>query len=314
MSQKKPKPSKERLARLKAMKRKPSSSTPESNPVLLPAPKQHRIIPFPEQFHWNQTNTDIVTNKRGKRVTVKICNKDLDNYEKKRSPTFTLCEMVVQYNHLNGDGNLGKQVGVNDDGTPKVITNPKSARYSVTLAQGCPDKCEKLSQYKGLATLQENCMKWVKVQAEEMMRHAFNDKEVWPELKEKLGSMEEDEFVKNALYSFDKTDHGEDDEEVPLLKLTRKLTDWDGNKDPPRFWKINKKGTFEIFHPKFIKRGTFVIPSGQLRAYGFVKENGECVYGVSLDLGKEMIVVCFPEDEEERTGASQAMSDVPCLF
>lgn len=322
--QTKPKPSKDRINRLKMMKRK-KPATASSNPVLMPAAKQHRNIVLPEQFHWDKTTTEIISRKRGRFKKVQLLNPDEDNYMKKKAPSFTLCEFVTHgYCYLTGEGNLGKPTGKKDQNGQPIVFGPKTAKFIGNFAQGCPAKCEDLSQYKNLATRQENCMNWVKAQAVEMLRFAYHDDEMWPEFKKEL-DLSEDEFIKGALLAFSKTDHGEDDEEVPFLQLKRKLMDYDGNNNVPRYWKMNTEGTFEIFHPDYIPRGSLLIPTAQFMSYCFRGKDKKIIWGVSLTMERDIIVVCLGEgkseeqqaketEERRQNGVAQAMSDVPCLF
>lgn len=71
------------------------------------------------------------------------------------------------------------------------------------------------------------------------------------------------------------------------------------------FWKVNREGHLEQIEPKDIAKGALVQCVASFRAYNVNAE----MYGVSLDLGKDIIVCYVPPKEEPHT----AKVDVPFI-
>lgn len=305
-----PKASKERIERLKRMREGPVRNAP-SAPVVIPEPPQKKVCKATlRQCHYDKTLVTYIT--KTKNNGEKYIRLSIPGMENKAMPPLTLAPFLVRYSDLGEDGTLGKKMG------KWTVNDPKRAKYSVTLTKGVPDHCKKDAAL--YVAPQDKCFEWVRTTAQEMMRMAFNDDEVWADAKKSL-PQDEEAFVAGANFAFLKTDHDENDDEIEVLKLERRLLDFHGNTQRPVFWKKVAAGTYEPIDPAYIPRHALVIPSISFRTYCF-RENGKVKYGVSGDLGGDIVVVWMskPKTKEEleaekeaesKKQVQQALSDIP---
>ena len=63
---------------------------------------------------------------------------------------------------------------------------------------------------------------------------------------------------------------------------------------------MNQNGEFDVIEPKYIPKGSFIQCTGTLRAYK-VDAN---MYGVSMDLGRDIIVVSMPKKDTPKKKVS----------
>ena len=91
---------------------------------------------------------------------------------------------------------------------------------------------------------------------------------------------------------------GSDDEgnDYTVLHMTRRLLDFQGNPNRPTFWKKNKQGTYEVIEPEWIPKHSLVICTASFRSYK-VSAN---MYGTSMDLGKDIIVIHQPSSTHKK--------------
>jgi len=204
---------------------------------------------------------------------------------------FLLPPMQVVDSRLSKDGNLG------DFGN----NNPDKARYTVSLEADCDSKVRKL--FPGLAKRQKEVVDKVPQVCHDLMAAAYyhDESNSWDEAR---GDLELDEFVEKSNKSCLKTVI-DDDEPVKTISLTRRFTDFRGGSNAPVFWKVNREGHLEQIEPKDIAKGALVQCVASFRAYNVNAE----MYGVSLDLGKDIIVCYVPPKEEPHT----AKVDVPFI-
>ena len=97
------------------------------------------------------------------------------------------------------------------------------------------------------------------------------------------------------------------EDELEVVQMARRLTDFRGNPNTPVFWKLCQNGGFEVIEPRFIPSGSMIQCSGMLRSY---KIDSEQKYGVTLDFGRDIIVHWMPprkdkSNTEEATAPKQ---------
>mgnify|MGYP001081791806 CR=1 FL=1 len=214
------------------------------------------------------------------------------NAKKKKSLRFALPPLTVKFSHLSEDGNLGKS---------EYTMNPKSARYTVTLERGVPGVLR--AAMPALEEEQKKAFDLMDHASQEMLKFGYHS-DPWTDL---VGDAEEDEFLAAANYFHT---HTYEDEEYKAFKLTKRLTDFQGNSQPPKFWKVNETGDYEIVEPKFIPNGSVVQCAASLRCYMIPNEKK---YGVSMDLEQDIILVYVPPDEVEEEEEEETPTVIPSL-
>ena len=127
---------------------------------------------------------------------------------------------------------------------------------------------------------QEECLEFLNKQAKEGLEYAFYDDEMWDHLnKDNL-----DDFLNGANHAWKKD----------TIQLKRRLTSFNGGPNRPTFWKKNIQGTYEELKIDTLPQGSLVKCEASLRFYAF--EDGS-MYGSSLDLGDNILVIYMPKDE-----------------
>ena len=297
MSKPMPTPSADRLKRLQQMKRK--SETISSAPMLLPENhlKKAKIIQeLDDMFHWDKTKYKLITSeKRNKEKYVRYVHE-----ENHKNFEATLCELQINKAHLGEDGNL------NMPGKYKV-TDPKKAKFEVSLTTGVPEKVQPWANSKNIPEKQSKCFKWAKKHCADMLLHAYHDDDVWKDMK-RATKHDETAFLKNALTPF-KTEFDEDDEEVEVLVLKRSVVAWGGAPNPIRLWKKAQTGEFNTFTTS-VPRGSFAICKLQFKSYCFQKQDKTWMYGITAELGRDVVVIYMPKDAPNKH-VEKALADVP---
>lgn len=204
---------------------------------------------------------------------------------------FLLPPMQVVDSRLSKDGNLG------DFGN----NNPDKARFTVSLEADCNSKVREL--FPNLKERQKEVFDKVPKVCHDLMAAAYyhDESNCWDDAR---GDLELDEFVEKSNKSCLKTVM-DDDEPVNTISLTRRFTDFRGGSNAPVFWKVNRSGRLEQIEPKSIEKGALVQCVASFRAYNVNAD----MYGVSLDLGKDIVVCYVPPKDKPQT----AKVDVPFI-
>lgn len=226
---------------------------------------------FPESCKtFKQEELDVgIFKKRGGELLPKVMRK---NDSKKRNVTFWLPPMKVKYSDLGKNGNLGK-----------FTEDPSKAKFTVTLVPGGP-KDEEAFVKQG-----EEALEFVSEWANKCMGAAYHDEDTW----KALSSKHEDDtsFINGAQHSVLKT--LDDDQEV--IQLNRRLEGWSGEPNRPVFWRLKEDNTYEQIDPKYIKKDSILSVQMSFRAYKI--PGGR--YGMAGDLGKHILVVYSPPDNQK---------------
>ena len=239
---------------------------------------------------FDQVELDVqIFKKRGGELIPKITRV---NDAKKVNVTFWV-NGTVRYSDLGENGNLGK-----------FTEDVKKAKFSVTLEANAPEELGDIAKTINKQTT--DAIEFVKKWSNKAMGSAFHDEETW---KSQSSKHEDDEsFIAGAQHSVVKSQE-DDDGEVEVLQLTRRLEGWSGEPNRPVFWKMKEDGTYEQVYPKFIKRGAVLSVQMTFRAYQI--PGGR--YGMAGDLGKHIIVVHSPaaKKKEEKSTAPFGIPYIP---
>ena len=222
-----------------------------------------------KEFCGVDLDVQIYTKRGGERIP-KITR---ENDTKKGNVTFWVTG-TVRYSDLGENGNLGK-----------FTEDPTKARFSVTL-QSKPNK-ELGTTGEIIANKTTEGIQFVKKWANKAMGVAFHDEETWKTASKKHN--DDTSFISGAQHSVIKTQE-DDDGEVEVIQLTRRLEGWSGEPNRPVFWKVKEDGMYEQVDPKFIKKGAILSVQMSFRAYRI--PGG--MYGMAGDMGKHIIIVHSP--------------------
>lgn len=205
---------------------------------------------------------------------------------RKKKIVFGLPSMIVKWQNLGKEGNLNKRMGNN------VITDINKARITVSLERGCPEELE--SVFPTLVGEQENFHEELTRKCKEHMEVAFVQEEdhSWDGCK---AGKEMEDFVDGANYSCLKSFKDENEDTIELVSMTRRVLDFQGNPNECVFWKSNEKGEYVQIEPRYIRKGSLIRCMGSLRSYNV----NESMYGVSLDLERDIVVVWMPPVEDK---------------
>lgn len=205
---------------------------------------------------------------------------------RKKKIVFGLPSMMVKWQNLGKEGNLNKRMGNN------VITDINKARITVSLERGVPEELE--SVFPTLVGEQEKFYEELTSKCKEHMEVAFVQEEdhSWDQCK---AGKEMEDFVDGANYSCLKSFKDENEDTVELVSMTRRVLDFQGNPNECIFWKSNEKGEYVQIEPRYIRKGSLIRCMGSLRSYNV----NESMYGVSLDLERDIVVVWMPPVEDK---------------
>jgi hypothetical protein len=289
--------SKIRLEKLKMMKAGNHKQTSKSTSILLPK-KEGKLFPAPTNLTSANITHASVSYSKGPQPKLIMANE----IEKSRPKTvfLSLKPFMVRYSQLGENGNLNSGSG------QYAVTDPKKARFVLVLQKGIPDECS--YELKNGENDQQADIDKLRQLGTEGLQHAFNDDEIWPQL---CKDVEEDDFMANTnlAYLKKRQKSDEDETEIDIIELKRKLTDYNGGDNRPQFWRYNDEGILEVFDLKHLPSGSLVIPSVNIRYWGFVDEDGVKKVGASGDLGSDILVVWKPS-KSVQNGVS-TLDDVP---
>ena len=213
----------------------------------------------------------------------------------KKNVQFLLPNMVVKFQDLGKEGNLGKFK--NND--------PNKAKFQVSLEMGCPEELETLMP--SLVGEQTKFFNELKRICNSHMETAFHhDSHTWTKAK---NDKELEDFVSGANYSCIKTVRDDNDDEYEIVSMARRLTTFQGAPNNPTFWKVDEKGEFEEIEPAYIPKGSLIQCTGTLRSYNVNPE----MYGVSMDLGENIIVVWMPPKKKSTPVEETSVPSVPFI-
>lgn len=284
--------------REKNLKRLREPSEYSSAPLLLPGNHLKKIKlaiqaeneDLGEIVHWNNKERGEI--KIGTKRDGSLFLKYVDREHNRRNLFTMLCELQVVESCMYEDGDLNVE-------TPYgTVTDPKKAKYKLTLSTGYPENLK--SREEKMGDQQKECVKWLH------------------ELNNKLIDFADDNDIiesKTNATSFMK----EDDR----IELKRNICDFRGNPTPVKYWRKNKEGRFERFFPAEIPVGAVVLASVYPRLYNFERD-GVQKCGMVGDLGEDLIVVYSPKArtveeieaekrKEEKKSVKDALEDIPYI-
>lgn len=277
------------IKKQKNMAQKWTSVDMPNAPTPAKAAQPQLTLELPDELDCNTLEISMIKRRNGEFIP-KVHRKD---DARKRNMPFLLPTMAVKWQNLGKEGNLNKKMG------RYTVTDVNKARYTASLEPGCPAELEKLMPT--LVEEQQQFMKALKTVCEGHMQLVFHhdDDSSWDKTKD---GKELEDFVSDANYSCIKSVKDENDDDYEIISLARRLTDFQGNPNEPVFWKINPDGKFETIEPRYIPKGSLIQCTGTLRAYNVNSE----MYGVSMDMGRDIIVVWMPpkktkEEKEVKT-------------
>ena len=263
-----------RLQRLDDLKKKKIKMTPLSDSIPMSvnhkatkvktetpsnSPKPPKILK-PMQA-WNVIDMETITWSRKGSDNPKLVPKG-----KRKLASFLLEPMVVLNSELGKDGNL------------KFAGDPTKARFIVELGKGIGDAPETLKEQHDMK--QEECLQFLDDKTKESMEYAF-----YEDLWNKKGELEP--FLENANHCWKKEG----------IQLKRRLTSYGGESNRPIFWKKEKKDdSYKELHLEELPEGSVVQCQASLRFYSF-QDNDREMYGSSLDLGENILVLWMPKAE-----------------
>lgn len=200
---------------------------------------------------------------------------------------------TVRFSDLGANGNLGK-----------FTEDVNKAKFSVTLQAKAPEELGQLGENIEKKTTE--AIAFAKEWSDKAMGAAFHDEGTWKPQSKKHD--DDTSFISGAQHSLVKMQE-DDDGEVEVLQLTRRLEGWSGEPNRPVFWKMKEDGTYEQVHPKFIKRGAVLSVQMTFRAYQI--PGGR--YGMAGDLGKHIIIMHSPttKKKEEKPTAPFGIPYIP---
>lgn len=272
-----------------------SVDVPNASPNGLQPETPSYDLDLPKNLADIQWDVSMIKRRNGE-FTPKVHLKD---DQRKKNMSFLFPKMQVKWQNLGKEGNLNKTMG------KYTVTDVNKARYTASLEPGCPEELSKL-----LPTLEEEQKEFMGVLkhvCDSHMEHAYHhDDTSWNRTRDER---ELEEFVSSANYSCFKTVKDENDDTYEIVSIARRLTDFQGNPNNPVFWKVNAEGKFEVIEPKYIPKGSLIQCTGTLRAYNINKE----MYGVSCDMGRDIIVVWMPPKDGKKTNTEEKKKSLPSV-
>ena len=262
-----------REQRLQDLKKKKIKMTPLTDSIPMSIvqkaskPASSKIIPskpkkiLKPMHKWNTIDMDTITwTYKGEK------NPKLVQKGKRKMASFLLEPMVVLNSELGPDGNLS------------YTKDPNKARYIIELGKGLGDAPKELSQQHDLK--QEECLKFLDDSAKEALEYAFYE-DLWG----KKGELEP--FLEGANHSWKKEG----------IQMKRRITTYGGESNRPTFWKKNQEGDlYEVLELDELPEGSVVQCQASMRFYSF-HDNDREMYGSSLDLGDNILVLWMPDAE-----------------
>jgi hypothetical protein len=279
-------PSQARLDKLKKLKENAEkwTSVDLTTSAKTASPKKNYELNMPVTL----TDMDTQVSMKKRRNGESLPHVHLKTDGRMKNTPFLLPCLIKRYGQLTGEGNLGKFSNL-----------PNKCRYTVSLEPNMVPEWANDEQKEAFVDQQREFYDKMLETCKEMMTAAFLQEAdaSWDVCK---SGRELEDFVKDANFSCLKIAKDKNDDKYEVINLTRRLTDFQGNPNAPVFWKMNQDGEFDVIEPKYIAKGSFIQCSGTLRAYK-VDAN---MYGVSMDLGRDIIVVSMPKKETPKKKVS----------
>lgn len=254
---------------------------------------------MPHEFDTTDIVISIKKNRAGELLPeVKIAGQE----ESKFVAQFNTPMLSVQFNDLKQGGDTGK--------FGKDETN---YNYNVKTIKGLPDKVASVCVLE--EKRQEAFWTWVESTSKDILAKAFETKGCMENHKKKAQKAAKKnktealtEFVNGATVSMLKeyTDTDGDDHPMFVCKRRGQYKNENGEytDNRPVFWRLSSKG-FEKIDIKYLPQGSVIKYQIGFRVYSTPN-----MYGVSCDLGKNIVVVY-----KEKTNTKQASTApvVPCI-
>lgn len=286
------------LNRENNLKRLREPSDYSSAPLLLPGNHLKKIKlaiqaeneDLGEIVHWNKEGRGEI--KIGTKRDGSLFLKYVDREHNRRNLFTMLCELQVVETCMYEDGDLNVE-------TPYgTVTDPKKAKYKLTLSTGYPENLK--SREKKMGDQQKECVKWL---------HQLN--------KKLIDFADDNDIIESKTNA---TSFIKDDDRI---ELKRNICDFRGNPTPVKYWRKNKEGRFERFFPAEIPVGAVVLASVYPRLYNFERD-GVQKCGMVGDMGEDLIVVYSPKArtveeieaekrKEETKSVKDALEDIPYI-
>ena len=222
---------------------------------------------LPVMTSWDKFPADYITwNSRGKK------NVKLVKEGERKQGTFLLCPMMVRSAELGEHGNL-------DD--VKEITK---ARFTIELESKCPEDLVK--HFPDIKTKQKECMEMVHKTINGGLEYCFHEDELW----EDRNKDDIETFMSEAHHSWLK-EYTFNRKKSSYLKMSKRLTSYDGKPNRPTFWKKNIHGTYDVLEVENLPEGSLVSVQVSIRYYNIE----DSMYGVSMDIGDNILVSYMPK-------------------
>jgi len=254
---------------------------------------------MPNEFHDTDIVISVKKNRAGELLPeVKIAGRE----ESKFVAQFNTPMMTVQFNDLKQGGDTGK--------FGKDETN---YNYNVKTIKGLPDIVASLSPDG--EKHQETFLTWVESTSTDILKKAFETKGCMENHKKKAVKAAKknkteasDEFVKAATVSMLKEYTDQDGDDHPMFVCKRrgqyKNENGEYTDNRPVFWRTKKNG-FEKVELKYLPQGSVIKYQIGFRVYSTPN-----MYGVSCDLGKNIVVVYKGKTNMSQTNTAPVLPHI----
>ena len=272
-------PSQARLDKLKKLKENATKYVSKDLTTSEKAvtPKKQMDLDMPPEL----VDMDIEVSMKKRRNGESLPHVHLKDDARKKTTLFTMPAMMKRFGNMTGEGNLGQ-----------FTKDPMKARFTVSLEHGrAPEWVADVFKDVDPMKEQSTFMDKLKSLCTEMMTTAYYQEEdaSWDKHK---SNKELEEFIEKANFSCIKNGTDKNGDDYSVVSGTRRLTDFQGSPNNHVFWKANPEGDFDVIEPKYIRKDSYIICTGSLRAY-----NTPDMYGVSLDIGPDVIVLSMPKKD-----------------
>eukprot|EP00944_MAST-04C_sp_MAST-4C-sp1_P005842 g5842.t1 len=275
-------PSQARLDKLKKLKENATKyvSKDLSTTEVVVSPKKDLVLDMPPEM----VDMDLQVSMKKRRNGESLPHVHLKDDARKKTTMFTMPAMMKRFGNMTGEGNLGQ-----------FTKDPQKARFTVSLEHGrAPEWVGDVFKDSDPIKEQNDFMDKLKGLCTEMMSIAYYQEEdtSWDRHKT---NKELEEFIEGANFSCIKNGTDKNGDDYSVVSGTRRLTDFQGGPNNHVFWKVDPNGKFNVIEPKYIRKDSFIICTGSLRAY-----NTPDMYGVSLDIGRDVIVLSMPKKDSPK--------------
>tara|TARA_A100001015_G_scaffold315064_1_gene425980 strand:+ start:26 stop:1027 length:1002 start_codon:yes stop_codon:yes gene_type:complete len=233
-----------------------------------------------EQYHWDSNVGTITTaEKRDGSQYVKYVHPG-GSYRSK--PFITTGEpMLVTDSCMFEDGNLGVERPYGDPALKKKFTetNPKKAKFELTLSVGTPESLEE-AERKKLKESQPIFLESVK----DLVKDMWTEGRKAGIYDDCLGERPFGSWLRKGKH-FIKPDGS--------MEFKRPIQGFRGDPNPVRYWKKVEEGHYERFYPAEIPIGSLVTPQYIPKPYCF-NDGQQWRHGTTAELGRDLIVHWMP--------------------